>query len=239
MYVLYVNAHKTVMMVIFLYMITEKKDCALPLDIMIVLDHSASVKQKSFDKQTDFIRGFVSLLPVAKDNVRVGLIRYWYIVELVFDFDDFFTDTALESVISAMRRPKWRQRTSTGAALQRMVDTFTGDSGARDPTAVSRVAIVVTDGKATDEIDVALQEAQNNNITIYAYGIGNAFREGSDELKELQKLASDETKVEVIQDSTEDLSNLVNRLINQFVNCGEFSSGLLCMHVLNMSYIVI
>lgn len=200
-------------------MAAEKKTCALPLDIMIVLDNSASIKSPDFMKQMEFIRGFVSLLPVARDKIRVGLIRYWYIVELVFDFDDFYDDAALEIVIGALRRPNWRQRTNTGAAIQRMVDTFTEENGARDPKEATRVGIVVTDGKATDMIDAALQAARSKNITIYAYGIGNKFSEGSDELKELQQIATDNTTFEVVD--IDDLSNLVNRLIDRFVSCGE------------------
>lgn len=211
-------------------MAAEKKTCALPLDIMIVLDNSASIKSPDFVKQIEFIRGFVSLLPVARDKIRVGLIRYWYIVELVFDFDDFYDDTALEIVIGALRRPNWRQRTNTGAAIQRMVDTFTEENGGRDPKEATRVGIVVTDGKATDMIDNALQSAQSKNITIYAYGIGNKFREGRDELKELQEIATDNTTFEVV--GIDDLSNLVDRLIDRFVNCGElFKWGVLGSHM--------
>ena len=217
-------------MVIFLWMAAEKKTCALPLDIMIVLDNSASIKPPDFMKQMEFIRGFVSLLPVARDKIRVGLIRYWYIVELVFDFDDFYDDAALEIVIGALRRPNWRQRTNTGAAIQRMVDTFTEENGARDPKEATRVGIVVTDGKATDMIDAALQAARSKNITIYAYGIGNKFSEGSDELKELQQIATDNTTFEVVD--IDDLSNLVNRLIDRFVSCGElFKWGVLESHM--------
>ena len=215
---------------VFLCTVAEKKTCSLPLDIMIVLDHSASVKEPSFEKQTTFTRGFVSLLPVAKDKIRVGLIRYWHIVELVFDFDDFFNDTALEIVIGAMRRPTWHQRTSTGAAIQRMVETFTGDNGARDPTVATHVGIVITDGKATDSIADPLKAARSKNITMFAYGIGkSAFSEGSDQLRELREIASDASTVEVVD--IDELNNLVNRLIDRFVNCGELFKWIYCVYL--------
>ena len=211
---------------------------------MLILDHSASVKQDDFQKQKNFVRGLVSLLPIGKGeaNARVGLIRYWHIVELVFDFDDYFNDTAIESVISAMRRPEWHQRTSTGAALQRMVDTFTANnSGARDPSVVPRVAYVLTDGKATDDIKPALQAAQQNSVTIYALGIGTeSFSEGSKELKELRKIATTRSNVQVVD--FDNLTSVIDDLTDNFRNCGELfrlhATYLLCMKVLHITITV-
>ena len=152
-----------------------------------MLDASGSVGSSNFDKMKDFTTNVVNNLDIGPDTTRVGLIRYESSVSVQFNLNTHMTSASLLQAIDAVSFTGGG--TNTADAILSCIGQFNTSLGARPRSSgISRVAIVVTDGRSNNRTATiaAAAMAHSENILSYAVGIG-----GNTNMEELAAIASD------------------------------------------------
>ncbi|OZC08479.1 hypothetical protein X798_04540 [Onchocerca flexuosa] len=141
-------------------------------DLMFLIDGSGSIGSYVFKNEVlRFIKEFLELFDIGLDNTRVGLIQYSDQIRHEFDLSQY-TDKA--SVINAISQIQYLTGlTRTGAAIQHMVmEGFSERRGARKQASdVSRVGIVITDGRSQDNVTEPARNARNSHINMFSVGV--------------------------------------------------------------------
>ncbi|GMS89863.1 hypothetical protein PENTCL1PPCAC_12038, partial [Pristionchus entomophagus] len=141
-------------------------------DLMFLIDGSGSIGSYVFKNEVlRFVREFVELFEIGSDKTRVGLIQYSDQIRHEFDLNEY-PDKA--SVLRAITETQYLTGlTRTGAAIQHMVkEGFSERRGARARSNdVSRVAIVLTDGRSQDNVTEPAMSARQLGINTFAIGV--------------------------------------------------------------------
>uniref|UniRef100_A0A3B3V3R4 Matrilin 3a n=1 Tax=Poecilia latipinna TaxID=48699 RepID=A0A3B3V3R4_9TELE len=155
-----------------------------PLDLVFIIDSSRSVRPAEFKKVKIFLANMADTLDVGSDATRVAVVNYASTVKIEFLLKDHFNKLNLKKAIA--RIEPLATGTMTGLAIKTaMKEAFTEKSGARPRSGnISKVAIVVTDGRPQDQVEEVSAEARASGIEIYAVGVDRA------DMQSLQLMAS-------------------------------------------------
>uniref|UniRef100_A0A673BRL0 Matrilin 3a n=1 Tax=Sphaeramia orbicularis TaxID=375764 RepID=A0A673BRL0_9TELE len=155
-----------------------------PLDLVFIIDSSRSVRPGEFEKVKIFLADMVDTLDVGSEGTRVAVVNYASTVKIEFLLKDHFNKPDMKKAIS--RIEPLAAGTMTGLAIKTAVnDAFTEESGARPRTRkISKVAIIVTDGRPQDQVEEVSAAARASGIEIYAVGVDRA------DMRSLQQMAS-------------------------------------------------
>ncbi|XP_059147872.1 cartilage matrix protein-like [Physella acuta] len=180
------------------------------LELGIVLDASVSIMNSEFAAAKSFLQDFVKEFDVDGGFVRVSLIVYG---EGLYTQDGFNlgTYTQLNDLVAAIGGIKHRQgrKTETGKGIKYMYQSQLASHLTRPN--VPKVGVVLTDGDSQDK-DFTKKEAENarnQNITMYAIGVGPKVHE-----TELTNIAGDKSRVSRV-DKYEELRRIKQELANQ------------------------
>uniref|UniRef100_A0A8C0I1T2 Matrilin-2 n=1 Tax=Balaenoptera musculus TaxID=9771 RepID=A0A8C0I1T2_BALMU len=159
-----------------------------PVDLVFVIDGSKSLGEENFEIVKQFVTGIINSLAISPKAARVGLLQYSTQVRTEFTLRNFSSAKDMKKAVAHMKY--MGKGSMTGLALKHMFErSFTQVEGARPLSArVPRVAIVLTDGRAQDDVSEWASKAQANGVTMYAVGVGKAIEE------ELQEIASEPTE---------------------------------------------
>ncbi|XP_053737529.1 matrilin-3a [Synchiropus splendidus] len=154
------------------------------LDLVFIIDSSRSVRPIEFEKVKIFLADMVDTLDVGAEGTRVAVVNYASTVKTEFFLKDHFNKPELKKAIS--RIEPLAAGTMTGLAIKTAVnEAFTEQSGARPRSKnISKVAIIVTDGRPQDQVEEISASARASGIEIYAVGVDRA------DMKSLQQMAS-------------------------------------------------
>lgn len=155
-----------------------------PLDLVFIIDSSRSVRPAEFEKVKIFLADMVDTLDVGTDATRVAVVNYASTVKIDFLLKDHFNKPDMKKAIS--RIAPLAAGTMTGLAIKTSVnEAFTEQSGARPRSRkISKVAIIVTDGRPQDQVEEVSAAARASGIEIYAVGVDRA------DMRSLQLMAS-------------------------------------------------
>lgn len=160
-------------------------DCySAVVDIVFILDSSASVFPTDFTRMLHFTRDLVLNLNIDGGDARVGIITYSHTTNVEFYLSKYQIEKELLTAIGKITQYTGRS-TNTGEALKRMrEEMFTAVYG--DRPEVPNVAILITDGNSQEPLMTANQakKSKEAGIHIFAIGIGNV------EISELITIAS-------------------------------------------------
>lgn len=157
-------------------------ECSRVADIVFVLDASESIYDQDFIAQMDFVVNITSQLNLNQtDGIMVGAVVYSSDIGDVVRLNDSKTQAEFETAVRSFVHLK--DGTDTGLGIQRMRQLFM--DGGRP--GVSKVGIVITDGRSVDKEQTLLQShyARLRNITMLAVGVGVEI-----DFQELQGIAS-------------------------------------------------
>ncbi|XP_059147908.1 cuticlin-6-like isoform X2 [Physella acuta] len=178
-----------------------------PIELGIVLDASSSINDQDFGAAKSFLQDFVKQYNVDGGYVRVSLIVYG---NGVYTQDAFNLGTykRLDDIVAAIGaiRHRYGGRTDTGKGIKYMYQSQLANHLTRPN--VPKVCVVLTDGNSQDE-DITKQEAEiarNQNITMYAIGVGPTVKE-----RELLNIAGDKSRVSRV-DKYAELSQIKQEL---------------------------
>ncbi|CAH1777003.1 unnamed protein product [Owenia fusiformis] len=136
-------------------------------EIVFVLDSSGSVGSSNFNKIKAFVINIVKFLPIASDEVRIGVISYESSVYHIIRLHQYTTQTSLQNAIRSI--PYQGGGTATGTAINAgRVELRSGRAN------TPKLLVVVTDGKASYNSDPIQPSnaARSEGIVMFAVGIG-------------------------------------------------------------------
>ncbi|XP_061170095.1 mucin-5AC-like [Saccostrea echinata] len=195
---------------------TQKPSCAkTPADILFVLDASTSIKITNFEKERNFVAGFVNDLDIGPNDVQVSVGTFSDNARGYFYLHTHQNKTDLLNAIRNI--PYEYGQTHTHLAFQLAEQyIFTNFSG--DRPSATNIVFVLTDGQSQNHTATFLgaQKLKDAGVKIYAIGIG-----GHVQKSELQDIASDSGHVFMV-DSFADLPSIHNLV--QRTYCEGYSS---------------
>ncbi|XP_028295280.1 matrilin-3a isoform X1 [Gouania willdenowi] len=163
---------------------TDAQCRSRPLDLVFIIDSSRSVRPGEFEKVKIFLADMVDTLDVGSDATRVAVVNYASTVKIEFLLKDHSSILDMKKAIS--RIEPLAAGTMTGLAIKTaMNEAFTEQSGARPRSKnISKVAIIVTDGRPQDQVEEVSAAARAAGVEIYAVGVDRA------DMRSLQQMAS-------------------------------------------------
>ncbi|TRY60159.1 hypothetical protein DNTS_003733 [Danionella cerebrum] len=155
-----------------------------PLDLVFIIDSSRSVRPAEFEKVKIFLSEMVDSLDIGFDATRVALINYASTVNIEFLLKKYFSKAEVKQAFARIN--PLSTGTMTGLAIRTaMEQAFTESAGARPlKKNISKVAIIVTDGRPQDKVEEVAAAARASGIEIYAVGVDRA------EMRSLRQMAS-------------------------------------------------
>ncbi len=175
--------------------------CNRSVDVVFLLDESGSVSFANFKESLDFVKNMIKAFPdeklSGKDGTRFGLSTFQSVYRSHFYLSSYTSQSAYLSAIN--RVSKYSGGTRLGAALLRILtDQFSEGRGLRpEVDGIPRILIVLTDGKSHDNVSIPAKNVRDENIVIYAIGIGSYNDE------QLKEIASSQSHVHELSSFTE------------------------------------
>merc|ERR1719397_2228573 len=178
------------------------------VDLGFVVDSSGSVHQDGFEASQQFLHEMIDRFHI-HDESRVGVVQYSNQPELVFDFSQ---GEEISEIHTKLEAREWmNEGTFTGAGIEFATSNLFVDVR-EDAT---KVLIVLTDGKSNDDAAFAAKSARDEDITIFAIGIGNGI-----EQEELESIADHPEFIFTVEDFEELISTMhsVSNEVCEFIN---------------------
>ncbi|XP_078256166.1 uncharacterized protein LOC144593908 [Rhinoraja longicauda] len=166
--------------------IGQESQCrSQPQDVVFIIDSSRSVRPHEFEQVKVFLGHMVDTLDIGLDRTRVAVINYASTVKIEFMLNTYTNKRDMKRAISQI--DPLATGTMTGLAIEgAMNKAFVDIAGARpNDRGVSRVAIIVTDGRPQDQVSEISARARAAGIVIYAVGVGRA------DMMSLRQMASE------------------------------------------------
>ncbi|XP_034553414.1 collagen alpha-6(VI) chain [Notolabrus celidotus] len=150
-------------------------------DIVFLVDGSWSIGAENFEQIRLFLYSLVNSFDVGPDHVHIGLVQYSNDPRTEFLLNTFQTKEDILQYISEL--PYKGGGTNTGLGLDFLLrEHFVRAAGSRAHQNVPQIAVVITDGKSQDNVEVHAQDLKKQGIVLYAVGIKEA---DEDQLKEI------------------------------------------------------
>ncbi|CAD6188433.1 unnamed protein product [Caenorhabditis auriculariae] len=146
---------------------------AQPTDLVFLIDGSGSIGSYIFQTEVlRFLSEFTDLFDIAPDKTRVSVVQYSDQIRHEFGLNE---NSDRRSLHDAIRNIQYLTGlTRTGAAIEHVAnEAFSERRGARPVGQVSRVGIVITDGRSQDNVTVPANNARIQNIQLFAVGVTN------------------------------------------------------------------
>uniref|UniRef100_UPI00398EC206 collagen alpha-1(XXI) chain-like n=1 Tax=Pristiophorus japonicus TaxID=55135 RepID=UPI00398EC206 len=153
-----------------------------PNDLVFILDGSFSVGPENFEIVKNWIINISSSFEIGTTFTQVGVIQYSDDPLLEIPLEKYRSN---EDLMKAMEAILYRGgNTRTGKAITFGVNDVFATS-TRAANAVTKVAIVLTDGKSQDDVKNSAEEARKKKIILFAIGVGQEIEDA-----ELQAIAN-------------------------------------------------
>lgn len=140
-------------------------------DIVFLVDSSTSIGITNFGEIRHFLRSFISGLDIGPDKVRVGLAQY-----SDEPFKEFLLKDHMDmrSLLAEVDKLQYRTGgTETGEAIDFLqAEYFTEEAGSRAEQRVPQIAVVLTDGDSTDNVEEPAQRLRNQGVIVFGIGVG-------------------------------------------------------------------
>ncbi|KAI1241169.1 hypothetical protein IHE44_0009634 [Lamprotornis superbus] len=146
-----------------------------PADLVFILDGSYSVGPENFEIIKSWLVNITRNFDIGPKFIQVGVVQYsdYPVLEIPLG-----THESSENLIREMESIHYLGgNTRTGRAIQFAYDHLF----AKSSRFLTKIAVVLTDGKSQDEVKDVAAEARKNKITLFAIGVGSEIEE--DELK--------------------------------------------------------
>uniref|UniRef100_A0AAR2KCE3 VWFA domain-containing protein n=1 Tax=Pygocentrus nattereri TaxID=42514 RepID=A0AAR2KCE3_PYGNA len=150
-------------------------------DIVFIVDESGNMGPENFQLVRDFLQNTISGLDVGRDKVRIAIVHYSDVPRADVYLNTFDDKSEILQYIKTLSYG--RGKTNTGAALKFAKDqVFTKARGSRSDEQVQQIAVVVTDGKSSDDFSGPAAELRRSGVKVFALGIKNV---NVDDLKKI------------------------------------------------------
>ncbi|XP_078269670.1 collagen alpha-6(VI) chain-like [Rhinoraja longicauda] len=171
-------------------------------DIIFLMDGSTSIYYLDFIKMKNFIETLINKTEISKSRVQIGVIQFSTQTRLEFRLDQYPEKNRLLKALNDTKQ--LHGDTRTGHALKFTLDYFDSSQGGRPGE--RQYLIVITDGKARDEVYAPAKAIREKGIYISAIGIYQANN------SQLLEIAGFQDKVYHVEnfDALKDLDKLIS-----------------------------
>ncbi|XP_055358542.1 collagen alpha-1(XXI) chain isoform X2 [Betta splendens] len=140
-----------------------------PCDLVFILDGSWSVEDVNFELVKRWLVNITTSFNIGQKFTQVGVVQYSDDPVLEIPLGKYFST---QDLIKAMESIEYMGgNTRTGTAIQFATEKLFGLSE-RGPLGISRIAVVLTDGKSQDEVLKAAEAARKKGVILFAIGVG-------------------------------------------------------------------
>ncbi|KAG7255685.1 hypothetical protein CRUP_021924, partial [Coryphaenoides rupestris] len=156
-----------------------------PTDLVFIVDSSRSVRPAEFEQVKVFLAKVIEGLDVGPNATRVGVVNYASRVKNEVSLKTHRSKAGLVKAVTKIE--PLSTGTMTGLAIQFSLKVaFSESEGARAKSPdISKVAIVVTDGRPQDNVKEVAQRARDAGIELFAIGVGRV------DMNTLRQIASE------------------------------------------------
>ncbi|CAH6777790.1 Col6a5 [Phodopus roborovskii] len=159
--------------------ICSEKGCEdMKADIMFLVDSSGSIGDTNFEIMKTFMKNLVGKIQIGASKSQVGVVQFSDYNKEEFQLNTFFTHKDIYAAIDRMSSIK--RNTLTGSALTFVNEYFDLPKGGRPQ--VRKFLILLTDGKAQDEVGGPAMALRNKGVTIFSVGVYGANRAELEEI---------------------------------------------------------
>ncbi|KAM4771465.1 collagen alpha-1(XXI) chain [Rhinophrynus dorsalis] len=167
----------TILMLVLQYCVSPqhaeiRSSCrTAPTDLVFILDGSWSVGPENFEILKKWVVNITSNFNIGPKFTQVGVVQYsdYPVLEIPLG-----SHVSSDDLIKRMQSIEYLGgNTRTGNAIQFAVENLF----ARSLRPLTKIAVVLTDGKSQDEVKDAAEEARRNKITLFAIGVGSETEE--------------------------------------------------------------
>ncbi|XP_077438096.1 uncharacterized protein col21a1 [Vanacampus margaritifer] len=145
-----------------------------PGDLVFIVDGSWSVEDVNFEIVKRWLVNITKNFNIGQKFTQVGVVQYTDDPILEIPLGKYSTN---KDLIRAMESIEYMGgNTRTGTAIEFATDKLFGLSE-RGPKGVSRIAVVLTDGKSQDEVSKAAEAARKKGVILFAIGVGSETEE--------------------------------------------------------------
>ncbi len=181
-------------------------ECDKDFDLTFVIDGSGSIEQAgrgNFGRVLNFVNRVIEGFRIGFDQTHVGAVIFSssQYVKKVFGLGTYYTKGELQKAIRDITYPSGG--TYTGKAI-RLANTglYTPSQDREDKP---NVCIVITDGKANDDITGPANALRSKGTTIFAIGVGLDY-----DRAELERMAGNPRNVYTAD--FKDLDNVIEQI---------------------------
>ncbi|XP_070690879.1 collagen alpha-6(VI) chain-like [Pempheris klunzingeri] len=140
------------------------------VDVFFLMDSSESINETDYQKMKEFMKSIISKSPVGQNEVHFGLMQFSTNYNLEFPLNRYYSKEDMMKAIDGMRQ--MNEGTLTGKAITEVSKYFDARRGGRP--ALRQRLIVLTDGKAQDEVKGPAKALRDKKVEIYAIGVDKA-----------------------------------------------------------------
>ncbi|XP_022619053.1 collagen alpha-1(XXI) chain-like [Seriola dumerili] len=145
-----------------------------PCDLVFILDGSWSVEDVNFELVKRWLVNITTSFNIGQKFTQVGVVQYSDDPVLEIPLGKYSSN---KDLIKAMESIEYMGgNTRTGTAIKFATDKLFGLSE-RGPQGISRIAVVLTDGKSQDEVLKAAEAARKKGVILFAIGVGSETEE--------------------------------------------------------------
>ena len=154
--------------------------CVTKLDLMFVLDSSASIAAAGYASEQKFVASLIDFFDIGPDATQVGMISYSHTTRLDFDFKQWNSTASLQKAILSATY-QYGTATNTHIAMNWASDQFESvSSGSRIGTEhVTKVCVILTDGVSGVDlptIAAAANRLKQLDVNVFTIGLGADFK---------------------------------------------------------------
>ncbi|XP_035695721.1 uncharacterized protein LOC118429347 [Branchiostoma floridae] len=177
--------------------------CHSKADIHVLVDGSKSVKTRNFPSVRQFILKLAAGFEIGPNKARIGVYQFARDMQTEFKMNQY---NNREALLDAIKRIEYMNKyhTRTGKSLEAVYDEFTQANGARD--GVEKIIILITDGKATDQVRAPAQYVKNKGAHVFTVGVAKY------KMSELKLIASNDDYV-ATADDFDDLDRIRDKVL--------------------------
>uniref|UniRef100_A0AC35UCE3 Transmembrane matrix receptor MUP-4 n=1 Tax=Rhabditophanes sp. KR3021 TaxID=114890 RepID=A0AC35UCE3_9BILA len=190
---------------------------AQPSDLVFVVDGSGSIGGDTFKEEVlRFLKDFVELFDINKEQTRVGFVQYSDQIRHEFDLGKHGDRS---DVVKAISNTEYLTGlTRTGQVIEHVVENVYNENNGARPAGkgVSRIVIVITDGRSQDNVTIPAAHARDKKIQMFAVGVTEHVLD-----KELLEIANNRKDRVFKVEGFKELNNKLRAAI-QKVACTDF-----------------
>ncbi|XP_074051887.1 collagen alpha-5(VI) chain-like [Macrotis lagotis] len=148
--------------------ICQERDCKdKKADIIFLVDSSGSIGNETFNKIKIFMKNLVDKFHIDIDQGHIGVIQFSDSAKKEFALTEYMNKRDIFDAIDRMTHIA--KKTYTGKALKFVSDYFEPSKGGR--SGVKKFLILITDGKANDQVQKPALNLRNKGIIILLVAI--------------------------------------------------------------------